>query len=309
MQPPTDLPRRRARPARAARAFARALAAALALAALAAPLAVYAYRHRPRPRPAIERLAPGVAYAREVLDAPRPIVVHLVTIELATSGLRFLVTPGEPARALPLDARTTSGFVRESGALLAINGDFFAPWHSEAPWDYYPHAGDPVRPLGRACSEGACYAPGAGDGSYSLFLSPDGRAAIAASPPDGLAPFNVISGGPLLIGGGAIVPNPGVAQHPRTAVGLDASGRTLMLAVVDGRQPNYSEGVTLLELSALLRERGAHVALNLDGGGSSALARRRPSGEVELLNCPISNRIPYRERPVANHLALFAAPP
>jgi Phosphodiester glycosidase len=285
---------------------ARALYASLALAALCVPLAWYAYRHRPRPHPALERLAPGVAYTREVLDEPRPIIVHLVRVELATPGLRFLVTPGDLSRPLPFAARTTSAFVRETGALLAINGDFFEPWHSEAPWDYYPHVGDPVRARGRACSEGACYAQGPGEGSHSLFLARDGRAAIAAAPPEGLPLFNAISGGPLLMSEGATIENPGEARHPRTAVALDESGRTLLLAVIDGRQPNYSEGVTLIELAALLRERGAHTALNLDGGGSSSLAARRGEGEVELLNCPINNRIPYRERPVANHLALFA---
>jgi phosphodiester glycosidase len=295
-------------PGRRLRRIARALSLALACAALLAALGWYASRHRPRPGPTSAPLARGVAYTREVLDAPRPLVVHVVSVDLTTPGLRFLVTPGDPARRLPFDARTTSGFVRESGALVAINGDFFDPWHSEAPWDYYPHVGDPVRSLGRACSEGVCYAASASGKAPSLFLSADGRAAIAASPPEGLQPFNAVSGGPLLIEGGAVRSNAGVALHPRTAVALDASGRKLLLAVVDGRQPNYSEGVTLLELAEMLLARGAWVALNLDGGGSSALASRRPSGEVELLNCPINNRIPYRERPVGNHLAVFAPP-
>jgi hypothetical protein len=280
----------------------------LAIAALAVALGWYRYRHRPRPAPAREALAAGVAYERLVLDAPRPIVAHEVTIDLGAPGLRFLVTRGDPARPLPLDARTTSAFVRETGALLAINGDFFDPWRADAPWDYYPHPGDPVRAYGRACSEGVCYTRGSGLGAPSLFLSADGRAAIGESPPEGSAPYNVVSGGPLLVDGGAVVNNPGVAQHPRTAAGLDAAGRRLFLLVVDGRQPNYSEGVTLLELAAMMRARGAHVALNLDGGGSTTLARRRASGDVELVNVPINNRIPYRERPVGNHLAVFAAP-
>jgi Phosphodiester glycosidase len=291
-------PRRR----RLARALARTLAGAAAL-TLAA---WFAYRHRPRPAATHEALAAGVLYARDVLDSPRHLVVHAITIDLATPGLRFLVTPGDLAQPLPLLARTTSAFARESGALLAINGDFFEPWYSNAPWDYYPHPGDPVQVRGRACSEGSCYGPSRADGTPSLFLWPGGRAFIGTSAPEGDEPHNVISGWPLLLRDGAIVPNRALAQHPRTAVGLDASGRRLFLVVIDGRQENYSEGVTFLELSELLRERGAHVALNLDGGGSTALAHRRASGEVELLNCPINNRIPYRERPVANHLGVFA---
>ncbi len=302
------VPRRARPPKRFARALLKAALSLSALVALAALVGWYRYRHRPRPASTREPLAAGVVYEREVLDAPRPIIVHTVRVELPTPGLRFLVTPGDASRPLPLDARTTSAFARESGALVAINGDFFEPWHSEAPWDYYPHPGEPVQARGLACSEGACYSPGGREGSASLFLSAEGSASIGTKLPEGVAPYNVISGGPLLLDEGAVVQNPGVAQHPRTAVGLDASGRRLVLVVVDGRQPNYSEGVTLLELSELLRQRGASVALNLDGGGSSALARRTPAGDVEMLNTPINNRIPNRERPVGNHLALFADP-
>ncbi|HEU4537333.1 MAG TPA: phosphodiester glycosidase family protein, partial [Polyangiaceae bacterium] len=232
-------------PRRRARAFARALALALGLAAALALAARFAYRHRPRPDPARAALAAGVAYARDVLDAPRPLVVHAVAVELATPGLRFLVTPGDRAPPLPLLARTTSAFARERGALLAINGDFFEPWHSNAPWDYYPHPGDPVQVRGRACSEGACYGPGRPDGAASLFLWPGGRAFLGAAPPGDEPPHNVISGWPLLLRDGEIVAPRDAARHPRTAVGLDAAGRRLLLVVVDGRQENYSEGVTL----------------------------------------------------------------
>lgn len=78
-------------------------------------------------------------------------------------------------------------------------------------------------------------------------------------------------------------------------------------AVVDGRQPNYSEGVTLEELALLLREYGAHDAMNLDGGGSTTLVMEGDNGQPVLLNSPIDSRIPGRERAVANHLGIFAS--
>ena len=80
----------------------------------------------------------------------------------------------------------------------------------------------------------------------------------------------------------------------------------MIILLVDGRQPNYSEGVTMAELVGILREYGAYSALNLDGGGSTTLAIEGESGEPVLLNSPIDNRIPGRERPVANHLGIFA---
>ena len=60
------------------------------------------------------------------------------------------------------------------------------------------------------------------------------------------------------------------ARHPRTAMGLSADRGTLFLAVVDGRS-NVSTGMYGTELSWLMSELGAWQAVNLDGGGSSAL--------------------------------------
>ncbi|MGW7205477.1 phosphodiester glycosidase family protein [Streptomyces sp. NPDC054837] len=60
-------------------------------------------------------------------------------------------------------------------------------------------------------------------------------------------------------------------RQPRTLAGIDRHGR-LLLATVDGRQPGVSEGFTLAEAARFMRTLGAVQALNLDGGGSSAMA-------------------------------------
>jgi len=78
-------------------------------------------------------------------------------------------------------------------------------------------------------------------------------------------------------------------KHPRTAVGLKSDA--LLFVVVDGRQPGYSEGMTLFELAEFLRNAGCTDALNLDGGGSTTLWVR---GAV--VNRPSDGR----ERPIAN---------
>ena len=83
----------------------------------------------------------------------------------------------------------------------------------------------------------------------------------------------------------------------------------MLLVVVDGRQPNYSEGVTLVELTEIVAGYGGDTALNLDGGGSTALIARGRTGQPIQLNSPIDNRIPGRERPVANHLGIYARCP
>ncbi|MFF4699124.1 phosphodiester glycosidase family protein [Streptomyces chattanoogensis] len=60
-------------------------------------------------------------------------------------------------------------------------------------------------------------------------------------------------------------------RQPRTMAGIDAGGR-LLLVTVDGRQKGGSEGFTLAEGAAFMRSLGAVQALNLDGGGSTAMA-------------------------------------
>jgi hypothetical protein len=60
------------------------------------------------------------------------------------------------------------------------------------------------------------------------------------------------------------------ARHPRSAVGFSRDSATLFLVAVDGRQTG-SVGMTLVELAQALIGLGVHDALNLDGGGSTAL--------------------------------------
>ena len=57
--------------------------------------------------------------------------------------------------------------------------------------------------------------------------------------------------------------------HPRSAVGITAEGEVILM-VVDGRQA-ASRGVDLSELAEIMLLLGATEAMNLDGGGSSAL--------------------------------------
>ena len=79
------------------------------------------------------------------------------------------------------------------------------------------------------------------------------------------------------------------------------------MLVVDGKQPFYSEGVTLAELADFLISLGCDRALNLDGGGSSTLVVNKDN-RVTVLNAPIHTKIPMRERPVANHLGFSISP-
>ncbi|WP_433253626.1 phosphodiester glycosidase family protein [Streptosporangium sp. CA-135522] len=59
-------------------------------------------------------------------------------------------------------------------------------------------------------------------------------------------------------------------RHPRTMAGITKSGG-LILATVDGRNPGVTVGASMVEAAQLMRWLGAKQAINLDGGGSSAM--------------------------------------
>jgi hypothetical protein len=99
----------------------------------------------------------------------------------------------------------------------------------------------------------------------------------------------VINGGPLLMKDGGVhitqaqdgmhqVTNPSfdygwfLQRNPRTFAGTDAQGRTLFVTV-DGRQ--LAElGLSIPETAAVARSLGMIEAINLDGGGSTAMVIR-----------------------------------
>jgi hypothetical protein len=263
-------------------------------------------RGRPLPIPKAEQLYDGVTYYRKVYLTPRVNMVHVIVIDLRVGGTQFIVTPPDNSAGVPLNARTTSQFLGERGLQIAINGDGFYPWWSRSPLDYYPHTGDPVTPLGFTASRGVAYVRG---DEVDITQEPTLYLSKRNSPSMGNRPgnvFNAISGDRLLVTKGE--PEPGLDNSdidPRTAVGYNRNGRKLILVVVDGRQPFYSEGMTLAELAHLMSDLGAHYAMNLDGGGSSTMVIEGESGQAVILNSPIDNYIPGRERPVANHLGVY----
>lgn len=84
-------------------------------------------------------------------------------------------------------------------------------------------------------------------------------------------------------------------RHPRSFVGFDADTSHLYLIAVDGRSA-ASVGMTLVEAAEFLRAQGVAHALNLDGGGSTALIL-----DGKVINTP-SDR--GGERTVANALLI-----
>ena len=76
----------------------------------------------------------------------------------------------------------------------------------------------------------------------------------------------------------------GSVRHPRTAAGVRPDG-TIVLLEADGRIPAHSNGATLADLAKLMQSLGVTEAVNLDGGGSSAVYTKT-DGELRLRTVP-----------------------
>jgi hypothetical protein len=240
----------------------------------------------------------GVESCEGTAREPRPLHVYAVRIDLREPSIRFFVTPSNGPTPKDCDARATSEFLGEFKCQVAINGSFFAPLAKKK--------GDPQDVVGLSLSRGDLYSrPDKWD---ALLIDRQRQVWIDESPVDPRGAYNGLSGHEALLIDGRLALDPDdrsdivVKQHPRTAAGISKDRRYLILVVIDGRQPGYSEGTTLPETAAWMAKLGSYEALNLDGGGSSTLVIEGPDGKPNVVNRP-SGGI---ERRVANHLGVFA---
>ena len=209
--------------------------------------------------------------------------------------------------------QTPRQFANAVGAQIAINGSFYSSQtFSGVPW---------ANNLGLTASDGEKYSPwelpSSANFDDALHITQDNQAAIvkmARAIPTGfetyppVAVHNAVTGSHRLVADGDVVaPPPGSDNltliHPRTAVGVTADNK-LLLMTVDGRQPGFSEGVSLIELANLMLEHGATDAINLDGGGSTQMVMNYygDTDHAKLVNVPSES-----ERLVGSSLAVFAA--
>jgi len=227
-------------------------------------------------------VAQGVEYQHVIRDG---VDAHVVRVDLSQPRLQVIAT-AEPERGL-----TVTEFASRTGAIVAINGDYFDL---------------ELKPIGLAMGDGRVWAAPiesirrqevVGVGGRRVQIFPRKEPLRAPEP----WMIGAVSGWPAVVEGCEPVDRlPGsdhftLAPHPRTAVGLSADRRMLYLVVADGRREGVP-GLTLPELARLMDDLGACTAVNLDGGGSSAMWVRD-----RIVNQP-SDLI---ERPVANHLAVL----
>ncbi len=240
---------------------------------------------------------PGVRYLHRVNTTPRPLRIHALVVDLSNPRVRVgtLMKNEYPG---PDGGETTSGMARRHGALAAINCDYFSSGTTE---DHIPQG---ISIHDGLLMPGSGYVPGrlswVLDGSTNESFMGVYATAYPYTPPAWM--LQAASGGPRLVRDGVIsientsgLPS-AYSLNPRTALGISQDRKTLILAVVDGRQPGFSEGMTGPEMGQLLIELGAYQGMNLDSGGSSTF----------YLNGAVRNRpSDGSERRVANALAVW----
>lgn len=260
-----------------------------------------------RPDSVLQNLYTSVTYMRKDLKTPRPIVMHVLAIDLQSTKLEFLVTP---SKSDVICTRTTSQFLDEFKLHVAINGGYFS--YLDASYDpkkLCPNGGEPVRISDYAASRGTIYSKKK-TAQPVLHIGKKNQVNVTTYGKDpGFGVFNAVSGDRSVVVDGKLVKNlAALAPAPRTAIGLSKNGRWLTLMVIDGRQNNYSEGVTLLELGELLLSYGVYTGINMDGGGSSSMVIRGFDGKSRTLNSPIDMGVPGQQRRVGNHLGILVKP-
>ena len=203
--------------------------------------------------------------------------VHVLRLDLREPGLRLEVSPPQ-ARGLAMDRRPEA-----TVAVASFNASFFDR-------NFVPR--------GLTVSQGQTWTPVLqAEASPWLACDPVQRCRIKFTDTGGAGPadvVNAVAGTPWLVRAGQVRSEADDARcaalcartHPRTAVGLAGQGRWLLVVLAEGRRPPVA-GVTLVQLSQLMRELGADDAINLDGGGSSTLwlqgraVMARPANEPE----------------------------
>lgn len=219
--------------------------------------------------------------------------LNVVKVDLCEPGLSVRATMSAERR------QTVSSFGRSVGAVAAVNADFFA-------WATY-------KPSGLAYGNGQRWTDTRNDGFESSIAFGPHHAEVL-DPPSARNPASwvteLVSSRPLILSGGVVqhgfstrecagsVNAQGdCTRDPRTGIGLSRDRRTLVLAVVDGRQSGFSRGMTTAELASVMKAQGAWDAVNMDSGGSAQLWIKG----LGIVNRPSDGS----ERAVANHLAVI----
>ena len=183
--------------------------------------------------------------------------------------------------------KTTSDFAKELGAIAAINGTFFDVANGGSV-DFIKINGTVIKQniFGKDAKR-------ARHQETAIVIDDKGNLALkkwdkTPNWENNLTEKDGMVSGPLLLFNKKVEELDTTSftklRHPRTAIGIKANGKVILLTV-DGRQEN-SAGMSLNELTKTMRWLGCVSAINLDGGGSTTLWVK----DTGVINYPSDNK-------------------
>jgi hypothetical protein len=223
---------------------------------------------------------PPLPFKLERFAFPGPVAGVVARVDLSDPRVQVsvaLADDRDPDGAGPCVGQldTTSNAARKHDFAIAINASFFSvPNTRDSPGKAVSYfVGNGAVPEGWLFAGGRLFSKPTDTSLRDVFIvHDDGRISFRDHALELPADTRyAVSGSAMVVQAGRVPARPGAtARHPRSAIGLSADQRFLLIVAVDGRQ-RHSRGVTLEELGRLMQRLGAHQALNLDGGGSTTL--------------------------------------
>jgi len=278
------------------------------------------------PEPTQAQLPAAGPVVVERFAKPGPLAGVLARIDLRDPRIRVKLVMADGGGAAgggapvecPGQLDVPSATARKHDLAVAVNASFFKAAPRRVGERQVPYAiGTCGSPVGWHFSEGQLRArPAEAAFKATLVVHASGRVSLHASldqlPAD--VAYAVSGNAMVLEGGRTVARSSSAIRHPRTAVGVSRDGASLLLVVVDGRQDGHSRGASLTELGDLMKDLGAHGAINLDGGGSTVMViKDRATGVFAVANSPseLAAEVPgvHLERPVVDVLGVLLREP
>ncbi|MGD0536352.1 MAG: phosphodiester glycosidase family protein [Verrucomicrobiota bacterium] len=262
---------------------------------------------------------PGIAG-----NFPRLQVVYCERVDLTDPDIRLFTTPratGYVAESRETLSLTVPDFLKQNHLQVASDANFY----DANPGGADPSSeGVPCNVYGLQISSGTVVsADSVGDNRYAalLFTTNNQPSFVFINRPPGTNTagiataitgyYPIVSNG-VNIGAASINAYPDSFIHgeqPRTAFGVSQDNRYLFILTIDGRQDGYSVGALDSETAYWMLAFGAWNAINMDGGGSTALYISDAAGNPVAVNHSSYLAAGYgHERYIGSHFGVWAKP-
>ncbi|UCG17421.1 MAG: phosphodiester glycosidase family protein [Phycisphaerales bacterium] len=238
-------------------------------------------------------------------DEAWPQLVNCLRIDLADSDIQFVTTPSNGPDPLETLSATGTQFLAATGAHAGVNTSFYAPCCSTQP--------ENKDLIGLAVSDGELVSPAQPDARAAALIDALNQVSFVNTVTDPYSLDGVLfafAGSNFVLGTDRDIPTGPDTIHPaRTLVGVgdrDIPGDNALLyfVTIDAGLAGVSDGATRRQSAEWLFRFGAHTGVNLDGGGSTTMVWRTPSGSIQRLNMLGGGT----QRSNGNNVGVFAAP-